>query len=271
MTEKSDDPRLAAILAESPVAIWFAFGKDLAPYVAQVRRFDTNRTHKTLVFIIVNSVEDAQHATKDMGADVLVVQGIEAGGHGGSYAPPLFTLLPAVLRALPDGPPILAAGGISTGAQIAALLSLGASGVAIGSRFLFTPECCYPDAYKSVLIRAGLNATVRGLCFDEVNRTMGWPPNHNGRAIANDICKDAEEGVNLEERLRRFDESKLKEENTRLVIWAGVGVGLTDEIKDTATVFQELHEDMVKTLNIFTIGCASYKIITSEGGMSNEL
>jgi len=180
--------------------------------------------------------------------DVLVVQGIEAGGHGGAKAPPLSSLLQAVLADIPDGPVVIAAGGVSTGAQIAALLTQGAAGVVLGTRFLFTHECQYSPAMKEVIISAGLNATERSLVFDEVNRTNFWPDGIDGRAIANDIFKDHLEGAVLEERLAKYDESKAKGEKSRLVIWAGVGVGITNELKSATDVFNELHEDAVKYL-----------------------
>lgn len=75
MTESSDDPRLNVILEEQPQVIWFAFGVDLGKYVAQVRAYDAKRDHKTLVFVIVNSVEEALRAANEWKVDVLVVQG----------------------------------------------------------------------------------------------------------------------------------------------------------------------------------------------------
>ncbi|KAK0218988.1 2-nitropropane dioxygenase [Armillaria fumosa] len=249
LTESSDDPRLIRVLEELPKAIWFAFGDDLGDYIAQVRAYDGKRNFKTLIYVIVNSVEEALRATNKWQVDALVVQGIEAGGHGGAKAPPLLQLLSAVLVAVPkDGPLILAAGGIATGAQIASLLTLGASGVVLGTRFLFTRESAYSSARKDALVKAGLNATARGLMFDEVGRTMGWPDGIDGRAIANGIWRDHDEGLGLDERLRRFDESSVRGESERLVIWAGVGVGLTDKIQSAEEVIRELHQDALQAL-----------------------
>ncbi|KAF8073467.1 2-nitropropane dioxygenase [Lyophyllum atratum] len=239
-TEASEDPRINAILEEKPVAIWFAFGLDLGKYVAQVREYDAKREHKTVIFVNVNSVEDALRAANEWKVDVLVAQGmiahrrIEAGGHGGSEAPPLLTLLQAILQALPDGPLVVAAGGVSTGSQAAALLTMGAAGVVLGTRFLFTTECTYPPEKKDALLQAGLNSTTRTLAFDEVGRTMGWPPKHDGRAIANHIIRDVEEGLDLEQRLQKFDESAASGDSSRLIVWAGVGVGLTNKITSAA-------------------------------------
>lgn len=147
----------------------------------------------------------------------------------------MFDLVQGVLKAIPrNGPFVIAAGGISTGAQIAGLLTMGVDGVVLGTRFLFTPECSMPEDKKQVLVEADLNATTRSMAFDEVNRTMGWPDKCDGRAVSNAIIVDERVGLRLEERLKLFDESAKKGHKDRLVIWAGVGAGLTDEIKPAA-------------------------------------
>jgi len=249
-TEKSEDPRIPASLDERPSAIWLAFGADLTPHIAAVRAHDEKSGRMTLIFVQVGMVADALRYAPLV--DCIVVQGTEAGGHGSSVAPPLFSLLQAVLHAIPPSPTspiVLAAGGISTGAQIAALLTMGAAGVVLGTRFLFTVEAAYLQDKKDALIKADLNATVRTLAYDEVNRTMGWPPLHDGRAIRNRVMDDFEEGLSLDERLRRFHESKEKGEDDRMVIWAGVGAGLTNEIMPVADVLRELHEEAVEKLS----------------------
>ncbi|KAJ7291592.1 2-nitropropane dioxygenase, partial [Mycena rebaudengoi] len=227
ITEQSDDPRLPSMLDEFPIAIWFAFGLNLGKYMAQVRSHDQRTMRKTFIFVIINSIEDARRVVLS-GADAVVVQDIEAGGHGGVDAPPLFDLLKVVLSDIQSGLLILAAGGRSTGAQIASLLTM--YGVVLGTRFLFTPECAYSPAKKDVLVKAGFNATVRTLAFDEVNRTNGWPPNCDGRAITNNIMEDCKAGLSLEERIKKFDESNKEGDNSHLIIWAGVGASLTTRV-----------------------------------------
>ncbi|KAF9010315.1 inosine monophosphate dehydrogenase [Hymenopellis radicata] len=249
MTENPDsqDKRLEKVLAEKPKALWFAFGDDLNIYVDKVRAFDAGREHKTVVFVMVNSVEQALRAANEWKVDVLVVQGIEAGGHGGANAPPLSLLLSAVLSAIPeDGPLVVAAGGISNGPQIAALLTMGASGVVCGTRFLYTEECAYSPEKKDVLLRSDLGSTKRGMMFDEMGKTLGWPAGIDGRAIANGIWQDAVEGLAMEERLGRFEEAKGKD--SHLIIWAGEGVGLTKKIEKTQEVVRELRRATAESL-----------------------
>ncbi|KAJ6575601.1 2-nitropropane dioxygenase [Mycena vulgaris] len=247
ITESSDDPRLLAILDELPAAVWLAFGVDLEKYIDQVRAHNKTTGRHTIIFVIVSSVDSARSVVAK-GADALVVQGNEAGGHGAADAPPLLSILQAILRDIEPGPLILAAGGISTGAQIASLLAMGADGVVLGTRFLFTPECAYSPVMKDALVKAGLGATVRSLAFDDVNRTNGWPPNCDGRAISNEIIDDYKAGLSLEERLAKFDQSTRDGDTSRLVVWAGVGAGLTSEIKGAADVLRELHDEAVEHL-----------------------
>lgn len=75
-TEVSSDPRIPAVLEQRPKAVLFAAGTDMGKYIAQVRQFDAQRNHKTIVFATVNSVEDALQATNDWKVDVLVAQGV---------------------------------------------------------------------------------------------------------------------------------------------------------------------------------------------------
>jgi nitronate monooxygenase len=73
-TEKSDDPRLLAILDELPAAVWFAFGDNLEKYIAQVHDHDKKHGRKTFIFVMVNSVDAARHFAPQV--DCLVVQGM---------------------------------------------------------------------------------------------------------------------------------------------------------------------------------------------------
>ena len=114
----------------------------------------------------IGSVAEARQAA-DAGCDLIVAQGVEAGGHvRGSVG--LLPLLDGVLAAVTV--PVLAAGGISTGRSMAAVLAAGAAGVRVGTRFLATPESgAHPD-YIAALLAAGGEATVLTTQFG-----VGWP------------------------------------------------------------------------------------------------
>lgn len=108
--------------------------------------------------VVVPSVGAAKHAKKvaGWGADAVIVQGGEGGGHTGPVATTL--LLPSVLDAVDI--PVIAAGGFFDGRGLAAALSYGAAGVAMGTRFLLTSDSTVPDAVKQRYLQAELNGTV---------------------------------------------------------------------------------------------------------------
>lgn len=111
--------------------------------------------------VVIPSVGAAKHARKvaGWGADAVIVQGGEGGGHTGPVATTL--LLPSVLDALNGtGIPVVAAGGFFDGRGLAAALSYGAAGVAMGTRFLLTSDSTVPDAVKQRYLKADLNGTV---------------------------------------------------------------------------------------------------------------
>ena len=105
-----------------------------------------------------------RHAEKvaQWGVDAVIAQGGEGGGHTGSV--PTSILLPQVCEAVDI--PVLAAGGFRDGRGLVAALAWGASGVAMGTRFLLTQESTVPDAVKARYLKAGVNDTVRTTAVD---------------------------------------------------------------------------------------------------------
>jgi NAD(P)H-dependent flavin oxidoreductase YrpB (nitropropane dioxygenase family) len=108
--------------------------------------------------VVIPSVGAARHAEKvaGWGADAVVVQGGEGGGHTGGVATTL--LLPSVLDAVDI--PVVAAGGFFDGRGLAAALAYGASGVAMGTRFLLTQDSTVPEKVKRFYLERGLNGTL---------------------------------------------------------------------------------------------------------------
>ncbi|AKK29632.1 (3aS,4S,5R,7aS)-5-hydroxy-7a-methyl-1-oxo-octahydro-1H-indene-4-carboxyl-CoA dehydrogenase [Mycobacterium sp. EPa45] len=108
--------------------------------------------------VVIPSVGAAKHARKvaSWGADAVIVQGGEGGGHTGPVATTL--LLPSVLDAVDI--PVIAAGGFFDGRGLAAALSYGAAGVAMGTRFLLTSDSTVPEEIKQRYLNAALDGTV---------------------------------------------------------------------------------------------------------------
>lgn len=82
-------------------------------------------------------------------------------------------------------PPVVGAGGLANGSQLAALLTLGASGGVYGTRFLLSEESTYSPAQKKELLAADSLKSVRTMAFDHVRGTLGWPAGIDGRGLRN--------------------------------------------------------------------------------------
>jgi NAD(P)H-dependent flavin oxidoreductase YrpB (nitropropane dioxygenase family) len=143
----ASEVQIEAVLAARPAVFstaWPTPEQDLAALFA--------RAHQTgaLVMHMAASLDEATRAA-EAGADVVVAQGTEGGGHVGLMG--TIVLVPQVVRAVAPVP-VLAAGGIVDGAGFAAALMLGAEGVLLGTRFLATLEAPLPERYKQAICRS---------------------------------------------------------------------------------------------------------------------
>lgn len=179
-------------LAHKPAAIMLSFG-DPRPFAGAIHRAGAR------LICQVQTLAQAREA-RSAGADVIVAQGTEAGGHG--MAEPLFTLLPQVVDNCPETP-VVAAGGIADGRGMAAAMALGAEGILMGTRFYASQEADgHPDA-KRRIVEAGGGETVRSVVFD-LSRRIRWPQPYTGRLLRN---RHLETWLGREDELaRRADE-----------------------------------------------------------------
>ena len=139
--------------------------------------------------VVIPSVGLAKHAKKvaGWGADAVIVQGGEGGGHTGPIATTL--LLPSVLDAVADtGMPVIAAGGFFDGRGLAAALSYGAAGVAMGTRFLLTSDSTVPDAAAAGQLHVQHRAA--GAVVEQPRATVG----QCGARLGGHGCFDAAAG-----------------------------------------------------------------------------
>lgn len=154
------EERLELCLEEGVEVVSFSWG-DPAPYIERVHSGGARLLHT------VGFAEEATVAA-DVGVDVIVAQGWEAGGHvvGGVATLPL---IPRVVDAVHPRP-VLAAGGIADGRGLVAALALGAAGVMMGTRFLASEEARVHPAYRDGVLGASETDTVYSQLFD-----IGWP------------------------------------------------------------------------------------------------
>ena len=141
----AEEEGIAAALAARPAVMSFAWPRreqDLRSYFARAHEAGATVMH------MVSTETDGLRAA-EAGADVLVAQGTEGGGHVGQMG--TFVLVRQVVRSVPDLP-ILAAGGVADGAGLAAALALGADGVLLGTRFLASEEAPIHASYKQAIV-----------------------------------------------------------------------------------------------------------------------
>ena len=215
---------LDLVLERKPAAVMLSFG-DPAPFSEKIKKAGS------IVICQVQSLASAKEALA-CGADILVAQGTEGGGHGASRG--LFSLVPEIVDALDATIPVVAAGGIADGRGLAAALSLGASGVLMGTRFYATQEAAGKDAAKARIQTANGDETLRSIVFD-ISRRNVWPAPFTGRCLRN-AHLDRWYGREVE-LLRHLDEESGKYANARAAgdfdiaaVIAGECVGLVQDI-----------------------------------------
>lgn len=187
---------------------------------------------------VVHVVSSAKFAMKaqDAGVDAVVAEGFEAGGHNGREETTTFCLIPDVERKI--GLPLIAAGGIATGRQVAAAMILGADGVQMGSRFAATFESSSHESFKQEIVKAEEGATTLTLKELAPVRLIKNPFYEAiQQAYAN--CATKEELINLLGRARAkrgMFEGDLNEGELEI----GQVVSLIDEVKSVKEVFEEI-------------------------------
>jgi nitronate monooxygenase len=168
-------PRLLDLALErKPSAVMLSFGSPI-PFIDRIK------SSGALAICQVQSLALAKEAAA-AGADILVAQGTEAGGHGASRG--LFTLLPEVVDATSARIPVVAAGGVADGRGLAASLMLGAAGVMMGTRFYASAEAAGAQAAKDRICNATGDDTLRSAVFD-LSRRIAWPAPFTGRVLRN--------------------------------------------------------------------------------------
>lgn len=211
-------------LAHGPAAIMLSFG-EIDSFASKVKDAGAH------LICQVQSVADAR-AVAAQGADVIVAQGTEAGGHGATRS--TLPLVPAVVDAVAPIP-VVAAGGIADGRGLAAALMLGAAGVLMGSRFYVSREALAADTAKEHATGASGDATLRS-SLPDIARRIDWPAQFTIRTLRNPFIdrwygKDLELRVNEAEKDRYVAARDAGDIQTAAVILGEV----VDLIRDVPT------------------------------------
>ncbi|MBI1730440.1 nitronate monooxygenase [Candidatus Acetothermia bacterium] len=149
----------------------FAITLEAKPYLISLALGDpgnlVNRAHDSGILVMhqVHTVQQAREAA-ERGVDVIIAQGSEAGGFGGSAVTTL-TLVPQIVDAVKPIP-VVAAGGIANGRGLVAALSLGAQGINIGTRFLASEEAPIHERWKQMIIEAESDDTLKVSVWNDI-------------------------------------------------------------------------------------------------------
>lgn len=225
-------------LDRGPAAVMLSFG-ELAPFA--------DRIHAAGVPLIaqVQNLDQARRAL-DAGAEVIVAQGCEAGGHGMSVRS-TFTLVPDVVDVVADRSPatlVAAAGGVGDGRGLAAALALGADGAVVGTRFWATPEALVSPKAQQRAVAAGGDDTVRTRVYDVVRR-LDWPAGYTVRALNNAFLgtwhgNEAELSARLPEAIDAYEKAVAAEDFDTAAILIGEAVGVIREVRPAAEIVAEM-------------------------------
>lgn len=228
---------LTTALAARPVLLSVSFGDDFT-WVRHAQDAGV------LAAAQISDVQSARHAA-DAGVDVLIARGAEGGGHG---APRVGTLplLAETLDAV--AVPVLAAGGISSGRALAAVLAAGAAGAWIGTAFAACAETLTPEPARRVILAADDTDTVVTRVFD-IAQGYRWPAGLPERVIRDPLfgAWDGREG-------ELAADSEAREKFTGAMtpavgVNAGQGVGMVRSVRTAAEVLDELSADARRLLD----------------------
>lgn len=256
------DQLLAAIRepGRAPAAVWLFAADDpddLIEWTQRIREVTKPRPSK--IWIQVGAVAEAVRVSRTCAPEVLVIQGIDAGGHGLQQGASIVSLLPEVHDALEAAkarkeiervPDLIATGGIAEGRGAAAALALGAQGVCMGTRFLASEEAVIAKGYRDEVVRAGDGGqtTVRSKVYDTLRGTTHWPERYGGRGVTNVAFDDWNKGMDLEQNKKLYEDAVKAGDvgwgpSGRMTTYAGTSVGLVTKVESAIDITRNVREE----------------------------
>jgi len=239
---------LTDVLKHRPAAVMLSFG-DPKPFADEIRRAQA---------AVICQCQNMAHVRDaiEAGADVVVAQGTEAGGHGALRG--TLSFVPEVADHLAAHAPqtlLLAAGGIADGRGLAAALMLGADGVLVGTRLWASTEALVKEGHLRALVETPGDGTLRTRTPDIV-RQIPWPRGFTARIRRNAFTErwhgreeDLEAAVAVEgPRYRQAFEAGDPEDTA---VWFGEAAGLIHSIEPAAAIVQRMAADAAARLEYF--------------------
>jgi nitronate monooxygenase len=233
------------LLAHRPAALMLSFG-DPRPFAKRIQ---------DAAIVLICQVQSREHSLQalDAGADIIVAQGTEAGGHGGGRA--TLPLVPAIVDLVARRAPeamVVAAGGIADGRGLAATLALGAEGALVGTRFYASVQSLGHDKAKARIVMASGEDTVRTSVFDTV-RGHHWPDVITGRALCNDFTarwhgRERELDAELDGEMAYYQAAAACGDVETSVVFAGEGADLINDLLPAGEIVTRLVADAERAL-----------------------
>jgi NAD(P)H-dependent flavin oxidoreductase YrpB (nitropropane dioxygenase family) len=214
---------------------------------------DLGRKHSVPVAALIGAKEHAVRQVK-AGVDIIIAEGWEAGGHCSEVS--TLVLIPDVLRAIKPirNVPVLAAGGIATGRQMAACMAMGAAGAWTGSVWLTTAESDLPELIRDKMLAATSRDTVRSRCrtgkYSRQLRsawTDAWEAPDSPDPLPMPFQTVLSEPA-LRAALRAAERGN-KKASELVTYWVGQCVGLVDSVKSSRAVVQEFMEEFAEAIS----------------------
>ncbi|MBA2125035.1 oxidoreductase [Hyphomicrobium methylovorum] len=224
-------------LAHKPRAVLLSFS-DPAPFADRIK------ASGALLFCQVQTRRDAERAI-DCGADVVIAQGSEAGGHGEKRG--TLALIPEVadlIAAKKSDVLLCAAGGIGDGRGLAAALLLGADGAMIGSRLWASTEANVSEGMHRAALNATGDDTIRSQTMD-LARKLPWPQRYSARVLKNAFIarwhgNEAELMTVADEEAAKYRAAWAEGDPDRSNTFVGEVVGLIREIEPVSTIIERM-------------------------------
>jgi nitronate monooxygenase len=233
---------LEQALSHRPAALMLSFGA-LEPFADAIKRANVPLICQVQTLALAREAVAA-------GADIIVAQGGEAGGHAGHRA--TLALVPEIADYLRRAAPatlLVAAGGIADGRGLAAALMIGADGVLIGSRLMASAEALTPPGLCDAILAADGDATVKTRVLDVVRNYL-WPPGFSGRALRTRFVtewhgreEDLAAPETRESQAARYRHNFQTGNSAETGVFVGEAAGLIHQVAPAADIIAQIVEE----------------------------